>query len=647
MIIPTQQPLCNPPQELTELRQWVTWKLVTRTARDGRQRQTKVPFLFSGQPAKSTDPRGYWLHYWQALVAVSSSNIRRTSRSLDGVGFVFKEGGGLTGIDLDDCIDEHGRLASWALEIVQEVASYTEVSPSGRGLKIIARGTAPRNGKRGSFEAYSGGRYFTITGMVIPGYSELRDAQEAIDRVCERWLPAKPERAERQKPPQAPDGQRQGCSGDHIGRGGGRTLAQAIGEDAKLARLYAGDLTGYGSASEAHLAFLVKALWWCQGDVAAALGWFDQSRLAEHPKASREDYRRRTVQRALELLGGEFYDPKNFAEQKIREREAEKFSQQERLEARAWASIKAEEKENQTINYSVEGVMSVFSIYLHTGATIEKTDIGRSCEKILFGHFAKEKIRLTGAHRCGNCDGCRTDRVESLAEWLTVGEEEAEGPAALPADRQLHVATISRREIATRTKQIRRSGGEYTWLEIPADPSERIVIVASEPFATSTPVAAKTGLALLATLARATTAERTRRTASDDMGRWYGSSHAWKRPKKRKGYRKLGVPKEPPAAYVDPYKRAGAYRVTEFDNHSFFGVSAKVPDGWDDAKFMAENNIKTEAERAAERAAWLASQGENPPKIRTKAQRERQRDYFTQAPQKSQKEPENKGETSD
>ena len=47
------------------------------------------------------------------------------------------EGRHLGGIDLDTCIDDEGTVTAWAREIVELMNSYTEVSPSGHGLKIF------------------------------------------------------------------------------------------------------------------------------------------------------------------------------------------------------------------------------------------------------------------------------------------------------------------------------------------------------------------------------------------------------------------------------------------------------------------------------------------------------------------------------
>lgn len=72
---------------------------------------------------------------------------------------------------LDGCVDpETGEVASWAAEVLDELDSYTEFSPSGRGLHVLARAELPPGGRRkGRVEMYDRGRFFTVTGRHLPG----------------------------------------------------------------------------------------------------------------------------------------------------------------------------------------------------------------------------------------------------------------------------------------------------------------------------------------------------------------------------------------------------------------------------------------------------------------------------------------------
>lgn len=92
-----------------------------------------------------------------------------------GIGYVFTIGAGVVGVDLDDCFEGEGdarRLTDTARQIVQMLNSYTELSPSGNGLHILACGAIPHSVKQAGFEMYNELRYFTVTGRQF-GASEF------------------------------------------------------------------------------------------------------------------------------------------------------------------------------------------------------------------------------------------------------------------------------------------------------------------------------------------------------------------------------------------------------------------------------------------------------------------------------------------
>jgi primase-polymerase (primpol)-like protein len=62
----------------------------------------------------------------------------------DGVQFVLNESDLYTGIDLDACVNpDTGEVEPWAAQIVACFDAYTEVSPSGTGLRILTQGKKP------------------------------------------------------------------------------------------------------------------------------------------------------------------------------------------------------------------------------------------------------------------------------------------------------------------------------------------------------------------------------------------------------------------------------------------------------------------------------------------------------------------------
>lgn len=72
--------------------------------------------------------------------------------------------------------------------------------------------------------------------------------------------------------------------------------------DAKFNRLWAGDTTGYPSASEADMALFAKLAFYTNSDATEMARLFRASALGQREKASREDYIERTVEAALALV---------------------------------------------------------------------------------------------------------------------------------------------------------------------------------------------------------------------------------------------------------------------------------------------------------------------------------------------------------
>ncbi len=150
-------------RELQGLRQWVCWCY----EKDRNGKPTKVPYnARTGGKASHSNPHT-WSSYDQAVYA-RDHRFTFDDRSYDGIGFVFNND--YTGIDLDHCIDpETGEPNAWAQAIIDRVDSYTELSPSGTGVHIIARGTIPKGVKRPEIEMYCRARFFTISGKTLEG----------------------------------------------------------------------------------------------------------------------------------------------------------------------------------------------------------------------------------------------------------------------------------------------------------------------------------------------------------------------------------------------------------------------------------------------------------------------------------------------
>jgi len=105
---------------------------------------------------------------------------------------------GIVGVDLDHCVGE--KIAPWALAIIFTLNSYTEISPSGTGLRVLLKGTLPPNGrKKDAVEMYDGARYLTLTGHHRAGFpntieNRAEDIQAFHQRVFAKPEPIKPRR---------------------------------------------------------------------------------------------------------------------------------------------------------------------------------------------------------------------------------------------------------------------------------------------------------------------------------------------------------------------------------------------------------------------------------------------------------------------
>jgi len=161
----------NIPSELAAKRQWVLWRYEERGGKP-----TKVPYRVSGEHASTVDPSS-WVTMSEAL-----AELYDDPGKWSGIGFVFTPEDDFIGIDLDDCIDDAGKLLPWASEIIDGFDSYAEISPSGKGVKIFLRGNFPLDRGRkvklndggGGIEVYTKGRYFTVTGNALDGnFSEV------------------------------------------------------------------------------------------------------------------------------------------------------------------------------------------------------------------------------------------------------------------------------------------------------------------------------------------------------------------------------------------------------------------------------------------------------------------------------------------
>ena len=178
------------PVEMKGLKQWVIW--------GKNEAKPKCPY----SPLSLVEAKANDASTWGAFDEAVAASL---ALGRGGIGFEFGAPGGIAGIDIDHVLNEAGELACWASEIVEAMDSYTEYSPSGRGLHILCRITEPlasfcaRN-RKGELEVYDTGRYFTVTGQVYGERKALNERTEALKKICSKYLAAPAPESRKEKP---------------------------------------------------------------------------------------------------------------------------------------------------------------------------------------------------------------------------------------------------------------------------------------------------------------------------------------------------------------------------------------------------------------------------------------------------------------
>lgn len=287
----------NIPEALKARRQWVCWRIEER---DGRP--TKVPYSASGGRAKSDSPETWTLF---------DDAVRQFERNLemDGIGYMFAADDEYCGVDLDKCFDTStGSFDEWALEIVEELGSYTEVSPSGRGFHVIVRAKLPKDGRRrkGAIEMYDSGRYFTMTGDHFADSARaIVNRQAVIEALYKRLFDApKPSAA---LPERLPPGA--------VSLDDGALIDKALGakNGADFSALWNGDYGQYGTHSEADFALCVHLAFWTAKNPERMDRLFRQSGLYRpkwDKKRGGRTYGEITIAKAAEFCSEAYSGPK-------------------------------------------------------------------------------------------------------------------------------------------------------------------------------------------------------------------------------------------------------------------------------------------------------------------------------------------------
>lgn len=167
----------NLPAELRAIPSWGIWRYVQIG-----DKLTKPLFGLDGTTQVSVHAPG--ASFADAVAAAQSLGLDGTTNG--GVTFILRKQYGISFIDLDDKPTDPASASDIAgfRAILDATQSYSEVTPSGRGVHVIVKGSIPSGIRYGHVEIYSDARHMTCSGLALPGHPvDMRDAQSFLTRA--------------------------------------------------------------------------------------------------------------------------------------------------------------------------------------------------------------------------------------------------------------------------------------------------------------------------------------------------------------------------------------------------------------------------------------------------------------------------------
>ena len=265
----------NIPGELQQYSQWVCWNYVE----GDNGKKTKVPINpIQRKYARKDDP-STWCTF---------EDVVAHSFAYDGIGFIFTHDDPFIFIDFDD--SEDPQIIANQKFYFQQFNSYSERSPSGKGLHIIVRGKLESGRRRNKIEVYPYS-FATMTGDVFH-QAEIRDCQELVSHLWESL----------------------GGVDDNREFDNHHVVSELTDEDVfnmaasakngqKFTDLWNGDIHTYhrGDHSAADFAFVDIVAFYTQ-DRGQIIRLFRASSLGQRDKAKRADYVQKMVSKAFDNI---------------------------------------------------------------------------------------------------------------------------------------------------------------------------------------------------------------------------------------------------------------------------------------------------------------------------------------------------------
>jgi putative DNA primase/helicase len=300
MLSVVSSPISGIPDELKRYRQWMGTRFARRAGSPGKI--DKPPYkVRRGEQIHKADKNNPDNHatFEEALDAFTAGKV-------DAIGIVVTEDDPLYGVDLDNVVNkETGEIHPAASEIIHAQGTYTEISSSGEGIRIIGKGKKPegvrckRDGWVIKAEVYDQRRFLVLTGRRLGAHTEVEDRQGELHQLCQRLWPKQESSGRTQSPPNTgPVDLEDAVLLEH---------ARTARSGPKFHRLYdLGDTSGYSSHSNADYALLNMLVFWTAGDRDRIIRLFEASALYRQ-KGKHRNYAALSVDNALASYVGPFY----------------------------------------------------------------------------------------------------------------------------------------------------------------------------------------------------------------------------------------------------------------------------------------------------------------------------------------------------
>ncbi len=179
----------NIPSELRKDKRLCCWRAIPD--KDNPEKIGKTPWRADGLGKLTWSNPANLIGFEEAkaLYLAGLELPEHKGQHFTGIGYILSISGDLVCIDLDHAINEAGGVLPGAKAILERFKSYTEKSPSGRGLHIWIKAridgpNIPQIDLDGqAVEVFVRSHHVTLTGEVLPGYEALESHQAETEAL--------------------------------------------------------------------------------------------------------------------------------------------------------------------------------------------------------------------------------------------------------------------------------------------------------------------------------------------------------------------------------------------------------------------------------------------------------------------------------